>query len=151
MPVPTVSKPPPVRLVAMKGLWTPAWIARHVLALVLASGCLVLGWWQFSRAQEGNSISWGYMFEWPVFAAFVVFLWWREVQLARKKGRLVKAEEPQAAAGERLPGSAVTVGRPVRVATQSSTPEDDPELTAYNDYLAWLNATPGARPSDYPG
>ncbi|GAB2596576.1 hypothetical protein Aab01nite_71890 [Paractinoplanes abujensis] len=132
----------------MKGLWTPAWIARHVLAVVLASGCLVLGWWQFSRAQEGNSISWGYMFEWPVFAAFVVFLWWREVQLARKKGR---AETTVKSEPERLPGSAVTVGRPVRVATESSAKEDDPELTAYNDYLAWLNAHPGARPSDYPG
>src|SRR4051812_25883839 len=67
-------------LLGMKGLWTPAWIARHVLAIVLAAGCLVLGWWQFGRASEGNSISWGYMFEWPVFAGFVVFLWWREVQ-----------------------------------------------------------------------
>jgi DNA-binding transcriptional regulator of glucitol operon len=133
----------------MKGLWTPGWIARHVLALVLASGCLVLGWWQFSRAQSGNSISWGYMFEWPVFAAFVVFLWWREVQLARKKSRPAEAEKPEEP--EKPTGSAVTVGRPVRVATSSSVKEDDPELTAYNDYLAWLNANPGARPSDYPG
>ncbi|MBM2618701.1 hypothetical protein JIG36_24385 [Actinoplanes sp. LDG1-06] len=133
----------------MKGLWTPAWIARHVLAVVLTTGCLVLGWWQFSRAQSGNSISWGYMFEWPVFAAFVVFLWWREVQLFRKKGtKEVTPEEPEK---ERLPGSPVTVGRPVRVATRSTTDDDDPELTAYNDYLAWLNAHPGARPSDYPG
>ena len=28
---------------------------------------------------------------------------------------------------------------------------DDPELDAYNDYLAWLAAHPGARPVDYPG
>ncbi|MGK5681237.1 hypothetical protein [Actinoplanes sp. URMC 104] len=129
----------------MKGLWTPAWIARHVLALVLACGCLGLGWWQFSRAQGGNSISWGYMFEWPVFAGFVVFLWWREVQLARKKA----SNEPEEPREERLPGSAVTVGRPVRVAVRPTEDADDPELQAYNDYLAWLNAHPGARPSDY--
>jgi DNA-binding transcriptional regulator of glucitol operon len=138
----------------MKGLWTPAWIARHVLALVLASGCLGLGWWQYSRALEGNSISWGYMFEWPVFAAFVIFLWFREVQLYRKKAQpavdeLAPRELPQEQ--EDLSGKPVTVGRPVRVAVRSENHADDPELVAYNDYLAWLNANPGARPSDYPG
>ena len=136
----------------MKGLWTPAWIARHVLALVLAAGCLVLGWWQFSRAQHGNAISWGYMFQWPVFAGFVVFLWWREVQLARRKGETGTPAEPAVApAPERRPGSPVTVGRPVRVAVRSTADDNDPELAAYNDYLAWLNAHPGARPGDYPG
>jgi DNA-binding transcriptional regulator of glucitol operon len=132
----------------MKGLWTPAWIARHVLAVVLTVGCLLLGWWQLTRATGGNALSWGYTFQWPVFAGFVVFLWWREVQLARKKGA---PEEPAEPREEKLPGSAVTVGRPVRVATRASEDNADPELTAYNDYLAWLNAHPGARPSDYPG
>ena len=51
----------------------------------------------------------------------------------------------------RLPGSPVTVGRPVRVATPSAPAEDDAELAAYNDYLAWLAAHPAARPTDYPG
>jgi hypothetical protein len=26
---------------------------------------------------------------------------------------------------------------------------DDEQLAAYNRYLAWLNANPGARPADY--
>ena len=147
------AKHPPVRLVAMKGLWTPAWIVRHVLAVVLTVGCLVLGWWQFSRAQEGNAISWGYMFEWPVFAAFVVFLWYREVQLARRKPQKEAPlpEKQEKHEEKELPGAAVTVGRPVRVAVRSAPEADDPELVAYNDYLAWLNAHPGARPGDYPG
>ncbi|MCO8272715.1 hypothetical protein M1L60_19150 [Actinoplanes sp. TRM 88003] len=137
----------------MKGLWTPAWIVRHVLAVVLTVGCLVLGWWQFSRAQEGNAISWGYMFEWPVFAAFVVFLWYREVQLARRKPQkeAPPPEKQEKQEEKELPGTAVTVGRPVRVAVRSAPEADDPELVAYNDYLAWLNAHPGARPGDYPG
>jgi hypothetical protein len=134
----------------MKGLWTPAWIARHLLALVTMAAFLVLGWWQFDRASGGNSLSWGYTFEWPVFAGFVVFLWYREVQVARRQ----PGDEPPAApapAPERLPGAPVTVGRPVRVAVQAPTAADDPELDAYNDYLAWLAAHPGARPGDYPG
>ena len=133
----------------MKGLWTPAWMARHLLALVLTAGCLALGWWQYSRAADGNSISWGYMFQWPVFGGFVVFIWYREVQLARRRA----AGEPgPAAAAETKPGSAISPGRPVRVPSRPAAADpgaDDPELTAYNDYLAWLAAHPGARPADY--
>ena len=136
----------------MKGLWTPAWIARHVLALVAVVGCLGLGWWQFSRASGGNTLSWGYTFEWPVFAGFFAFLWFREVQLARRPprepGEERAEEQPEP---ERLPGSPVTVGRPVRVAVAAEPDADDAELAAYNDYLAWLAAHPGARPADYPG
>jgi DNA-binding transcriptional regulator of glucitol operon len=133
----------------MKGLWTPAWLARHLLALFLTAGFLALGWWQFDRAAHGNTLSWGYTFEWPVFAGFVVFLWFREVQVARRSPQDSpgKPETP----AERLPGSPVTVGRPVRVAVRAAAVEDDPELDAYNDYLAWLAAHPGARPGDYPG
>jgi hypothetical protein len=133
----------------MKGLWTPAWIARHVAALIVVLGCLGLGWWQFSRASGGNSLSWGYTFEWPVFAGFFAFLWWREVQLARKPA--APADEPPEDEPEQLPGAPVTVGRPVRVAVPAAEAADDPELAAYNDYLAWLAEHPGARPADYPG
>ncbi|WP_436522936.1 hypothetical protein [Actinoplanes sp. HUAS TT8] len=134
----------------MKGLWTPAWIARHVLALVLTAGCLGLGWWQFSRATGGNSLSWGYMFEWPVFAGFVVFIWIREIQLFRRKsdpaGEEPAVEEPVV----HDPQAPVTLGRPVRVAVRpAASAESDSELQAYNDYLAWLAEHPGARPADY--
>ena len=129
----------------MKGLWTPAWIARHILAIVLVVAFLGLGWWQFTRASGGNALSWGYAFEWPVFAAFVVFIWVREVQVERRKD----AEPP----AERPAGSAVTVGRPLRIPVRPAQPagDDDPELVAYNHYLAWLAAHPGARAGDYPG
>ncbi|MFI7541464.1 hypothetical protein [Actinoplanes sp. NPDC049599] len=139
----------------MKGLWTPAWIARHVLALVLVAAFLALGWWQFSRATEGNALSWGYTFEWPVFALFVVFIWFREVQQERRSRRPAPPE-PAAETGERpaVPqqDAPVTVRRPVRVPVANAAPvDDDPELAAYNEYLGWLAAHPGARPSDYPG
>lgn len=134
----------------MKGLWTPAWIARHVLALVLTAGCLGLGWWQFSRATDGNSLSWGYMFEWPVFAGFVVFIWVREIQLYRRKSDPVTAEPEAEEPAARDPQAPVTLGRPVRVAARpAAATEADVELDAYNDYLAWLAEHPGARPADY--
>jgi DNA-binding transcriptional regulator of glucitol operon len=134
----------------MKRLWTPAWIARHVLAVVLVAAFLGLGWWQFTRAAGGNSLSWGYTFEWPVFAGFVVFLWFREIQHEVRRDR--PAPEPESAAGKVAePGAGVTLGRPVRVPVAAAPAEDDPELTAYNDYLSWLAAHPGARPGDYPG
>jgi len=144
----------------MKGLWTPAWIARHILALVLVAGFLALGWWQFSRATGGNSLSWGYTFEWPVFAAFVVFIWFREIQQERRSAgrsaaRAAEPEQPaERPAKQPVPrqDAPLTVRRPVRVPVTSAAPDDDdPELAAYNDYLSWLAAHPGARPSDYPG
>jgi DNA-binding transcriptional regulator of glucitol operon len=133
----------------MRGLWTPAWLARHLLALVLTAGCLGLGWWQFSRAADGNSVSWGYMFQWPVFGGFVVFVWWREIQMFKRKA----AGEPLTPVEEtpRPQDGSLSFGRPVRVSRPAGAADDDPELDAYNDYLAWLAAHPGARPADYPG
>ncbi|MBG0567671.1 hypothetical protein [Actinoplanes aureus] len=139
----------------MKGLWTPAWMARHFVALVLTATCLGLGWWQFSRATDGNSISWGYMFQWPVFGGFVVFIWVREIQLARRRSRgetEPTADETPAPVAPRSADAPITLGRPVRVAAPAAPADDtDPALEAYNDYLAWLAAHPGARPADYPG
>ncbi|MBQ0901881.1 hypothetical protein [Micromonospora sp. U21] len=144
----------------MRWLWTPAWIARHVAMVVLVVGFLGLGWWQVSRAAAGNSISWGYAVEWPVFAGFVVYVWWREVRLARRKAAAAAeppadpADAPTAGAPPAVAaGSRPAVRRPVRVARvpAASEPVEDRDLAAYNDYLSWLNANPGARPGDYPG
>ncbi|GAB1689919.1 hypothetical protein [Krasilnikovia sp. M28-CT-15] len=142
----------------MKGLWTPAWIVRHVVAVVLVAGFCGLGWWQFTRAAGGNALSWGYTFEWPVFAGFVAFLWVREVQHERRRGAsardgaTTRVDTPEPGP-ESSPAGAVSVRRPVRVPVTSVAPDDggDADLAAYNDYLAWLAAHPGARPTDYPG
>ncbi|WP_432900093.1 hypothetical protein ACQP1S_25645 [Micromonospora matsumotoense] len=143
----------------MKRLWTPAWILRHVALVVLVTGFLALGWWQISRAASGNTLSWAYAVEWPIFAGFVVFVWWREV---RHTLRGPRAGSPPAAApagptptGATTPGPTTpAVRRPVRVARVPAAPvdgADDADLAAYNRYLTWLNANPGARPGDYPG
>ncbi|MDG4783433.1 hypothetical protein O7614_27645 [Micromonospora sp. WMMD961] len=141
----------------MRRLWTPAWIARHVAMVVLTVGFLGLGWWQVSRAAAGNSLSWGYAVEWPIFAGFVVYVWWREVKLARR--RTAEADAPSVntdADTDPAPeatGSRPAVRRPVRVTRvpAGGGAVEDSDLAAYNRYLSWLNANPGAKPGDYPG
>ncbi|MBQ1045795.1 MULTISPECIES: hypothetical protein [unclassified Micromonospora] len=143
----------------MERLWTPAWIVRHVAMVVLVAGCLGMGWWQVTRAAGGNAISFGYAIEWPVFAGFVIFVWWREVRQALRAGPAGDAQPPgdpapSAAAGAEAAGTTPAVRRPVRVVRTPAAPADgadDAELAAYNRYLSWLNANPGARPGDYPG
>ncbi|MFF4807953.1 hypothetical protein ACFY03_07020 [Micromonospora chersina] len=139
----------------MKRLWTPAWIARHVAMVVLVVGFLGLGWWQVTRAAEGNSLSFGYAIEWPVFAGFVVFVWWRELRHALRASREEPASSAPPAAADPEPAvAAPAVRRPVRVSRVPAVPvggADDGELAAYNRYLSWLNANPGAKPGDYPG
>ncbi|MFC3500961.1 hypothetical protein ACFOOK_08300 [Micromonospora krabiensis] len=145
----------------MNRLWTPAWIVRHVAMVVLVGAFLALGWWQISRAASGNTLSWAYAFEWPIFAAFVVFVWWRELR------HTLRGDEPAGAeadgGGSDVPaavadGSAAgadrpVVRRPVRVRRVPVAPDgvEDADLAAYNHYLSWLNANPGAKPGDYPG
>jgi hypothetical protein len=130
----------------MKRLWTPAWVARHVFAAVLVMGFLALGWWQFRRASGGNALSWAYTFEWPLFAGFVIFIWFREVRLALHGHGPDRARAHRPAPGTRRP--VVTVRRATATTHGDA---DDPALAAYNEYLAWLNANPRARPTDYPG
>jgi hypothetical protein len=143
----------PGTLGGMKRLWTPAWIARHVAMVVLVVGFLGLGWWQVTRAASGNTLSFGYAIEWPVFAGFVVFLWWREVRHTLRGTDADRPTAPPATAGSDPAAATPGVRRPVRV-SRVPVPADgaeDGELAEYNHYLSWLNANPGARPGDYPG
>jgi DNA-binding transcriptional regulator of glucitol operon len=126
----------------VRRLLTPRWLARHALALVLAGGCLALGWWQFTRAAGGNWLSWGYTFEWPLFAGFVGYVWLRMVR-------------DELGAADAAPVEHAPTLAPLRAAGTRQTPvvtvEEDPALDAYNVYLAWLAANPDRRPSEYPG
>src|SRR5262245_25006977 len=106
--------------------------------LILVAGCLALGWWQIRRAAGGNSLSYGYAVEWPVFALFVIFMWYREVQL------VLRGAAPPA----QLASQPETIQLPPRPAPVPST-QDDPELAAYNEMLAWLAEDPSRRPADY--
>jgi hypothetical protein len=131
-------------------LITPRWLGWHAFAVVAVFGMLWLGDWQFHRAESGNALSWAYTFEWPIFAVFGVVFWAKtirdefkphidagdaaEVELPAGAGASVAAGASRDASGGASFGAS---GPGARGAEQED--EDDPELAAYNAYLARLN------------
>ncbi len=96
-----------------------AWLL-HATVLLVVVACMALGWWQLERALSGNTLSWVYTFEWPFFAGYAVYMWW-------------KLLHEQADGREGGP-----VGRQSAV---DRTEEEDEELAEYNRYLAELHAS----------
>ena len=95
------------------GGWRRRWLSRRALllhgeVLVVAPGCAAAGWWQATRALAGNSLSWVYSVEWPLFAVLALIGWWYLIH-----------EDPAALAARKqrpLPGSDAPTA-PARVAT----------------------------------
>jgi hypothetical protein len=53
------------------------------LHLTLAGGlavCIVAFVIELMRALGGHSFSWMYVFEWPLFAGFALYMWWNLLQ-----------------------------------------------------------------------
>ncbi|HEV2089005.1 MAG TPA: hypothetical protein VGR21_11905 [Cryptosporangiaceae bacterium] len=144
---------------------SPRWLVRHAVAAALVVAFLLLGWWQWREAAAGGTPrNVAYALEWPLFAGFVVFLWWRALRAelrgrsdaapavsppAGAPGRSAAAEASQASA-ERV--DTVPVRRWSRPAAAAAG-EPDPALADYNRHLAELDArhrnrqqTPGAHP-----
>ena len=112
----------------LRRLLTPRWVIGLVLALVGAAVMLRLGRWQLSRGESTHSLqNYAYAVEWVLFAAFTLFCFYR---FARDAGR----EDPHADAPACVEAS-VLAPAPV----PAPAVEDDPELAAYNAYLARLN------------
>ncbi|MEO6702373.1 MAG: hypothetical protein ABI140_18215 [Jatrophihabitantaceae bacterium] len=90
--------------------------------------CLLAGWFELTRALGGREVAWVYVVEWPLFAVIGVYMWWRLL-------------DPT------LPGAApIAVDR--AITGQSGAGADDPELRAWQAYLAELQASdpPGGPP-----
>jgi hypothetical protein len=114
-------------------LIAPRWVGWHLLMVLSFFGMLWLGDWQLHRALAGNGLSWAYTFEWPLFAGFAVVFWARTIRdefRIRRGGGVLE----QATAAD-LPAGIGGIPAPVPDAG-----DDDPELAAYNEYLARLNS-----------
>ena len=74
--------------------------------------CVPAFLFELSRAQSGNTLSWAYVFEWPILAGFGIYMWWK----------LLHPNAP-----------------PRRPAVDdASAASDDADLIAWNRYLAEL-------------
>jgi hypothetical protein len=136
-----------------KQVWlTPRALKLHAVILVVVPGFMALCIWQLDRALGGNELSWAYVFEWPFFAAYAVYMWWRFVHeapdVAASATAAVSSGESDAPGTPQLTPEPeqgathdVTTGAPDgREAHASKSDEEDAELAAYNEYLAQLAA-----------
>ena len=103
-----------------------------VLCVVSLVACVGLAWWQWGRFKNGGDWqNFGYFLLWPLFGLFPAFVFWRLRRLRAQP----REQAPEQAASHVAP-PAETDKTPVRQDDDS----EDPELAAYNRYLAQLNA-----------
>jgi hypothetical protein len=97
---------------------TPRSLLLHLAFVVIATGCLIAGWWQVHRAMQGNTLSYLYSVEWPAFAVVAGIGWWQMFHdtpedIAERKAHHARARAASAEVVARtLPRSAlaITVG-----------------------------------------
>jgi hypothetical protein len=116
----------------VRRLLTPKWLLGHALVWTAVAAFLALGWWQAGRAAEGNTLSWAYTFEWPLFAVFVLVMWVREMRITLRGS--ASAGESGGESGARRPEARRR--EPVITRREANLDDGDPE---YNRYLARLN------------
>ncbi|MGD0379887.1 MAG: hypothetical protein ABSC30_07870 [Acidimicrobiales bacterium] len=108
-------------------------------------GCVVACWWQVGVARSGDSLGWIYSVMWPCFAVFGTVFWWHFVHDDPDTvGRRGLRRLQQSAAGHHSPGDGDGGGGPTdddpdeRRDALARAEAEDPELAAYNAYLASL-------------
>jgi len=94
-----------------------------------------LGDWQLHRAESGNSLSWAYTFEWPLFAIFGVVFWVKTI-----RDEVHPPDQAKPRDGFAFPGGmpASPPGAPRAAGDAEEPAADDAGLAPYNAYLARL-------------
>jgi hypothetical protein len=139
--------------------FTPRWIGGLLFCLTAAAVCAFLGHWQWDVARHGSMQNTAYAFNWWLFAALFVGFWFKalrdtvrrdaDLQTGRASG--LSSPASRSAAGISVSGLAASpagkmsrIREPAPQATRPvlPTPEEDPDVAAWNDWLAELNADP---------
>jgi DNA-binding transcriptional regulator of glucitol operon len=113
------------------------WLMWHALALLAIALFVFLGKWQWNRAMaaDGTLQNLFYAFNWWIFAVLVVYGWLKTLREDLEELRQGPVEQAEAATKVSLPA---LYAKP-RPAGLDDPIDDDPELAAYNAYLAELN------------
>ena len=141
-------------------------IRLHITLEIVFPACLLLGWWQLNVALSGNSLGWVYTFEWPMFAVYAVYMWWRllhddreedegdelptststELESELLQSSITKGDEQHLMGNELVYTSSPYSVSVISDTGSNSSYEDiyeeiygDDELAAYNQYLAELS------------
>jgi DNA-binding transcriptional regulator of glucitol operon len=132
---------------------SPRWIVWHVLTLGAMATCGFLAAWQWQRAGSalGSALNVGYGLQWPVFALFFAYMWWRMLRMeianlvetpaaeAAAESEPEPAAAPEPAPVRRKPTGPSPFGpRPASVSVPRVGDDEDPELAEYNRMLAAL-------------
>jgi DNA-binding transcriptional regulator of glucitol operon len=110
------------------------------LAVLGATGCLALAWWQWTRFESasGTFVNLGYALQWPLFAGFVVYAYYKFVRYEEAPPEPKRHDEITEIPAGLLPERPNTATRPA---------DDDPVLGEYNAYLAELAKEDKERPT----
>jgi len=109
-------------------------LISHAAVLVWCIGCAVACRWQISVAESGDALGWVYSVMWPCFAVFGLVFWWfllhDDPEALGRRGLRRLQDESQALVDVKQRA------RSEEIINQAE--EQDPELAAYNAYLAEL-------------
>jgi DNA-binding transcriptional regulator of glucitol operon len=133
------------------GVWrvvlSPRWILWHVLAILAVAGCVLAAIWQWDRAGSalGSALNVGYGIQWPIFAVFFAYMWWRFLRLELLEHRETAAEGPAPAEPETVPAPPEPIGAEASAETTAETRADVRAGTSADDAPAPWDAGPFTR------
>lgn len=119
---------------------TPRWIGGLLFCLAAATVCGFLGHWQWDVAAHGSLQNTAYAFNWWLFSVLFIAFWFKALHDAVRRDRLAAAGLSPSGAQLRPNGPREPAA--TSVAIPLPTAQEDPDVAAWNDWLAELNANP---------